>query len=56
MQIVYQLGIDPFNDTDKVDSSPVFQWKISINNICNYSEQIDTLEHHLINCIASKLI
>ena len=34
----------------------LFKWKISENNICNYCENIDTLEHHLINCKASKRI
>ena len=34
----------------------LFKWKITENNICNYCENIDTLEHHFFNCKASKRI
>ena len=32
----------------------LFTWKISLDNKCEYCNNIDTLEHHLFYCIESK--
>ena len=34
----------------------LFKWKITESNICNYCDNIDTLEHHLIHCNTSRRI
>ena len=34
----------------------LFKWQISESHICSYCEHIDTLEHHLIHCTASRQI
>ena len=34
----------------------LFKWQINEDNICNYCDQIDTLEHHLIHCTTSNQI
>ena len=34
----------------------LLKWKISESNKCNYCDQIDTLEHHLIHCTTSSPI
>ena len=34
----------------------LFKWKLNENNTCQLCNEVDTIEHHLVNCSASKVI